>query len=65
VDAAGGFDVVSRPGEVFPDRIIDPNLPGWDVAAADFRVEVVEAWAEEGKDVECPVQPASHLLPVL
>jgi hypothetical protein len=53
------------PCEVVPDCVIHPNPAGRVVAAADLRVEIIQAWPEQGEDVEGPVKPSSHLLPVL
>ena len=58
------FNVASGPGQIIPDRVVNPNPASGVMAARKLWVEVVEAGAEEREDVERPVQPATELLPV-
>jgi len=44
--------------------VVDPNAASWVMNPRDFVIKIIEARAEEGKDVKCPVNPSSHLLPV-
>ena len=64
VHAIRRFNVASGPGQIIPDRVVNPNPASGVMAARKLRVEVVEAGAEEREDVERPVQPATELLPV-
>ena len=57
--------MTSCPGEVFTDHVVDPDFASRVVAAAEFWVEIVQARTKERKDIESPVQPPAHLLPVL
>ena len=53
------------PSELISNSIVDPDASSGFVVAKGFWIKVVQIWADEEKDIERPIQPPSHLLPML
>jgi hypothetical protein len=65
VNTAGRFDMSSGPGKVIPNSIVNPNPSGRIMSSGHFVIEIIQTWMQERKNIERPVKPTSHLLPML